>query len=64
MLAANGRAGWLGAWSKSYMDRVLKTGTTGFSYSVLTTSGLKAEFNSSCSGTCNEITALWRSFPD
>lgn len=63
LLNANGGSGWSGAWSKSYMDRFLKTSTSGFLYSGLTTTGLKAEFNSTCSGTCNDIASLGRSFP-
>lgn len=63
LLNANGGNGWSGSWSKSYQDRFLKTASTGFTYTGLSTQGLKAEFDSACYGTCNEIAALGRSFP-
>lgn len=63
LLNASGGSGWSTGWSKSYMDRYLKTATTGFTYTGLTTTGLKAEFSSTCNGTCNDIASLGRSFP-
>lgn len=63
LLNANGGSGWSTAWSKAYQDKYLKTATNGFTYTGLSTQGLKAEFDSNCYGTCNEIAALGRSFP-
>ncbi|WP_100615041.1 fibrinogen-like YCDxxxxGGGW domain-containing protein [Confluentibacter citreus] len=63
LLNANGGAGWTNPWTKAYMDRYLKTSTTGFTYPGLTTTGLKAEFDFSCYGSCNQIAALRRSIP-
>ncbi len=63
LLNASGGTGWTNPWMKPYLDRFLKTSTTGFTYSGLTTSGLKAEFDYTCYGTCNDIAALGRSFP-
>lgn len=60
LLNANGGSGWSGSWIKSYQDRYLKTSTTGFSYTGLTTEGLKAEFDNTCYGACNEIASLGR----
>lgn len=63
LLNASGGSGWSNAWIKSYQDRYLKTATSGFTYSGLTTTGLKAEFDATCYGTCNAIASLGRSFP-
>lgn len=61
LLNANGGSGWSTAWIKSYQDRFLKTSTSGFTYTGLNTTGLKAEFDSTCYGTCNDIASLARS---
>lgn len=63
LLNANGGSGWSTSWEKTYLDRFLKTSTVGYTYSGLTTTGLKADFDASCYGTCNEIAALKRTFP-
>lgn len=63
LLSANNGTGWTSTWSKAYQDRYLKTGTTGFTYSGLSTEGLKAEFDGYCYGSCNDIAALRRSLP-
>lgn len=63
LLNASGGSGWSTNWSKTYQDRYLKTGTSGFTYTGLTTAGLKAEFDDSCYGSCNQIASLGRSFP-
>ncbi len=63
LLNASGGSGWSTAWIKAYQDKYLKTATTGFTYSGLTTAGLKADFDNTCYGTCNQIAALKRSFP-
>ncbi|WP_194975835.1 LamG domain-containing protein [Aquiflexum lacus] len=60
---AAGGTGWTNPWVKAYQDRFLKTATTGFTYSGLTTTGLRAEFDNTCYGTCNDIAALRRSLP-
>lgn len=63
LLNANGGTGWTNPWTKAYQDRYLKTSTTGFTYPGLTTTGLKAEFDFACYGSCNQIAALRRSIP-
>lgn len=64
LLNANGGSGWSTNWIKTYDNKYLKTSTTGFTYSGLTTTGLKAEFDDTCYGTCTTvIAALKRSFP-
>lgn len=63
LLNANGGSGWTTAWLKNYKDRHLKTGTTGLTYTGLTSTGLKADFDSNCTGDCNQIAALKRTFP-
>lgn len=60
---AAGGTGWTNPWVKAYQDRFLKTSTTGFTYTGLTTTGLKAEFDNTCYGTCNNIASLGRSLP-
>jgi hypothetical protein len=62
LLNANGGSGWTTAWLKNYQNRFLKTGTAGFTYTGLTTTGLRADYDSNCSGTCNQIAALKRTF--
>jgi hypothetical protein len=64
LLNANGGAGWSSSWVKTYNQEYLKISATGFTYSGLTTSGLKADFDATCyGGTCNQIAAIGRSFP-
>lgn len=64
LLDANGGSGWSSSWGQAYAQKYLKTGTTGFTYTGLTTEGFKAEFDNTCyGGSCNEIAALKRSFP-
>lgn len=67
LLNASGGSGWSTNWSKTYMFKYLKTATTGFTYTGLTTTGLKAEFDNTCynatPSNCNEIASLGRSFP-
>ncbi|MEZ7498527.1 fibrinogen-like YCDxxxxGGGW domain-containing protein [Flavobacterium sp. Arc3] len=63
LLNANGGSGWSTSWEKTYLDRFLKTSTAGYTYSGLTTAGLKADFDATCYGTCNVIAALKRTFP-
>ncbi|OYX85590.1 MAG: hypothetical protein B7Y83_04265 [Flavobacteriales bacterium 32-34-25] len=67
LLNASGGTGWSTNWVKSYMYKYLKTATIGFTYTGLTTAGLKAEFDNTCysanSGDCNDIASLGRSFP-
>lgn len=63
LLNANGGSGWSGSWIKAYQDQYLKTATTGFTYTGLSTEGLKAEFDTTCYGTCNGIVALRRTLP-
>lgn len=63
LLNASGGRGWFNTWTKSYMDKYFKTSTTGFNYTGLTTTGLKAEFDATCYGTCNAIAALERTLP-
>lgn len=58
-----GGTGWKNPWVKAYQDRFLKISTTGFTYTGLTTTGLKAEFDNTCYGTCNNIASLGRSLP-
>lgn len=60
---AAGGTGWTNPWVKAYQDRFFKTSTTGFTYTGLTTTGLKAEFDNTCYGTCNDIASLGRSLP-
>lgn len=62
LLNANGGSGWTTAWLKNYQDRFLKTGTSGFLYTGLNATGLRADYDSNCSGTCNQIAALKRTF--
>ena len=63
LLNANGGSGWTTDWVGTYQDRYLKTATTGFTYTGLSTEGLKAEFDNTCYGSCNQIAALKRSLP-
>jgi hypothetical protein len=63
LLNTSGGTGWSTAWSKSYMGRYLKTSATGFNYTGLTTTGLKAEFDGTCYESCNAIASLKRTFP-
>ena len=63
LLNTNGGAGWTSNWEQSYQQRYLKTATTGFSYTGLTTIGNKAEWASNCYGGCNDIASLKRGFP-
>ncbi|UFH34955.1 fibrinogen-like YCDxxxxGGGW domain-containing protein [Flavobacterium acetivorans] len=64
LLNASGGTGWTTNWIKTYDNKYLKTSTTGFTYSGLTTTGLKAVFDGTCYGTCTTvIAALKRSFP-
>ena len=63
LLNANGGTGWTSNWEQSYQQRYLKTATTGFTYTGLTTIGEKAEWDSNCSVPCNEIASLKRAFP-
>lgn len=63
LVNVNGGTGWTNPWTKAYMDKYLKTSTTGFTYPGLTTTGLKAEFDFFCYGSCNQIAALSRSIP-
>ncbi len=63
LLNASGGSGWSASWIKSYQDRFLKTSTSGFTYTGLNTTGLKAEFDSTCYGDCNTIASLGRSIP-
>lgn len=60
---AAGGTGWTNPWMKSYMDRFLKTSTMGFTYPGLTATGLKAEFDNACYGSCNAIASLRRTLP-
>lgn len=63
LLNASGGSGWSSNWTKTYMDKYLKTATAGFTYTGLTTAGLKAEFDNNCYGSCNQIASIGRSFP-
>lgn len=67
LLNASGGSGWSTNWTKSYMSKYLKTATIGFTYTGLTTAGLKAEFDNTCysanSSDCNDIASLARSIP-
>ncbi|WP_413998552.1 fibrinogen-like YCDxxxxGGGW domain-containing protein [Flavobacterium sp. W1B] len=63
LLNASGGTGWSTDWIKTYDNRYLKTSTTGFNYAGLITTGLKAEFDFTCYGACNDIASLGRSFP-
>ncbi|PKQ45219.1 hypothetical protein [Confluentibacter flavum] len=63
LLNANNGTGWTSAWSRAYQDMYFKTSDTGFAYTDLITEGLKAEFDATCYGTCNDIAALRRSLP-
>lgn len=63
LLNASGGSGWSTNWIKSYQDRYLETGISGFTYTGLATTGVKAEFSNTCASSCNEIASLGRSFP-
>ncbi len=63
LLNANGGSGWITNWQQAYQQRYLKTAATGFNYTGLATTGLKAEFDAICDGTCNQVAALKRTLP-
>lgn len=55
-----GGTGFTSGWGQFYQDKYLTVGSSGYSYPNLITTGLRAQFDNTCYGNCNDISASGR----
>ena len=63
LLGLNGGSGFTAAWTGSYQNRYMRPHGTGYTYPGLNTTGGRASYSSTCSGTCNDIASSDRTIP-
>lgn len=60
LINVGGGTGWTSNWQQFYLNKYISARSTSYSYTGLSTTGGKATFDSSCYGSCNEISSSGR----
>ncbi|MDC0902825.1 LamG domain-containing protein, partial [bacterium] len=60
LINVGGGTGWTSNWQQFYLNRYISARSTSYSYTGLSTTGGKATFDSSCYGSCNDISSSGR----
>ena len=60
LINVGGGTGWTSNWQQFYLNKYISARSTSYSYTGLSTTGGKATYDSSCYGSCNDISSSGR----